>query len=249
MELAAAFILAILGGYAFACIWRLTAFRTQRSEGHHLHFRAAIWGAVWFVAAFVIRIYAQRWWPWYREFETTLSAYIEPALKKPSHPRQVELVITAGYSLIVGPIFGALFNLFTPKAWSLQLSFSRLDKLLYQAQQSDMPVCVTLDTGKVYIGLVVSITDPDRHPPSITLFPMFSGTRDDLGRLVLTTDYEAVYRAFEVDQNKPRQFQLPDPWEQVFLVVIRAASIVTTTMFSPKILEEFNPNWRANIGR
>ena len=247
MELAATFILSLLGGYLFASSCRLTAFSTHRSEGHHLHFRAALWGVVYFAVAFVLRMVALDRWPWYATLDNVVVQYILPALKQPSDPRQVELVITAAYSLILGPAFGGLFNLVTPKDWSLRRALSGMDSILYGAQQNDMPVCVTLDSGKVYVGLVKRITDPDRSPPSITLFPMFSGRRDAQGRLELTTDYEKVYRTLESDKEKPKQYKLPNPWEQVFLVVIRVASIISVTMFSPKILEEFNPDWRKSL--
>lgn len=248
MELAAVFVLSILGGYAFASHWRLIAFRTRRTEGHHLHFRVAFYGAVFFTAALLIRVWLLATFPAYNSLESAVAEYIAPALKSPSNPRQVELVITAGYSLALGPLLAVILNLFTPKHWSLRLSFSALDDLLYRAQQADMPVCITLDTGKVYVGLVVSITDPDRQPASITLFPMFSGSRDDQGRLQLTTDYERVYKTLNSEPKKLGQLGLLDAWEENFEVVLRAASIVTATMFSPSLYAEFNPGWRKSIG-
>lgn len=50
MELAAVFGLSLLGGYFFAAWWRLTSYATRRYEGHHLYFRAALCGVVFFFA-------------------------------------------------------------------------------------------------------------------------------------------------------------------------------------------------------
>jgi hypothetical protein len=55
MDVAAVFALSLLGGYFFASYWRLTAFSTKREEGHHLYFRAALFGVVLFLLALFLR--------------------------------------------------------------------------------------------------------------------------------------------------------------------------------------------------
>jgi hypothetical protein len=247
MELAAVFLLPLLGGYVFASLWRLTSYATRRVEGHHLYFSAAFYGAVFFIAALLVRVIFLARWDGYSELEAALSTYIAPAMKDPSNGRQVEFVITAGYSLLLAPLFAALLNIFTPKRWSLRRNLSALDGLLSRAQYAEMPVSVTLNTGKVYIGLVVEITDPDRPPPAIILFPMLSGHRDADGRLKITTDYANVYSALEANKEKVAKLLLPAVWEPNFEVVVRADQIVSANMFSPGVYSEFNPGWRDSI--
>ena len=246
MELATALALSLFGGYWFAVTWQFLSFSTRRSDGHHLHFRAALWGVVLFAIAFVLRIWARQKFPWFAEFDKVMVDYIKPLLAKDANARQAELMLVAAYSMALGPLFGGFLNVFTSKKWTLERSLSGMDATLYSAQQIDMPVCVTLTSGKVYVGLVERITDPDRSPMTISLFPMYSGHRDDQGRLELTTDYEKVYRALD-EEKKAEKLQLPEPWEQVFTMVIRAESIISATMFSPPILEEFNPDWRQGL--
>jgi len=42
-------------GYFFASYWRLAALSTKREEGHHLYFRAALFGVVLFLLALLLR--------------------------------------------------------------------------------------------------------------------------------------------------------------------------------------------------
>jgi hypothetical protein len=196
MELAAVFLLALLGGYAFALLWRYTAFATRRADGQHLYFRAAYFGAFLFIAAFLVRVILISRWPTYRELERPLVDFILGVLKEPNKPHQAEIVIISAYSMVLGPIIGLLANLLTPKRWAIRRNLNALDNLLLRGQSGDMPVSITLTSGKVYIGLVVQITDPERPPPMVTLLPMYSGHRSEDGRMALTTAYERVYERF-----------------------------------------------------
>jgi hypothetical protein len=81
MDLAAAFLLSLLGGYCFAYVWRVTAFTTKRIEGHHLYFQAALWGTMFFSIALALRLALIRNFPPYQDFELTLVDYLRPALR------------------------------------------------------------------------------------------------------------------------------------------------------------------------
>jgi hypothetical protein len=81
MDLAAVFAISLLGGYYFAVLWRLTGFSTRRIDGHHLYFRAAVFGAIFFLVALLLRIYVLSAVPHYVGLETRLVDYVKPALK------------------------------------------------------------------------------------------------------------------------------------------------------------------------
>ena len=248
MDLAALFILALIGGYAFIALWRVTAYATKRAEGQHLYLRSAVAGAAMFALAFVLRLLALVYWPAFRtDFDAALAAFIEPTLENPHTRTQTHLVIAAIYSLPLGVVLPLLLNLIPSRGWAYARGLSNLDQLLHKAQRNDMPVSITLTNGKVYVGLVVRISDPDRPPPSIVLFPMLSGHRDATGRLTLTTDYEKVYGALDETPGMPEKLGLPETWEPNFYLVLRADQIVTATMFSPAVYSAFNPGWRESI--
>ncbi len=189
-------------------------------------------------------------WPAYDFLETALANYIAPAMKPPTSTRQAELVITAGYSMFLGPAFAVLLNLFTPKRSTLQRNLGSLDELLSRAQYEEMPVSVTLTSNKVYIGLVKRITDPEHPPVTIKLFPMLSGYRDAEGRLSITTDYQPIYSTLDSSPAERELLGLPnEEWETRFEIVLRADAILSATMFSPSVYAKFNPNWRETLGK
>jgi hypothetical protein len=109
------------------------------------------------------------------------------------------------------------------------------------AQENRAPVLLTLNSGKVYIGLVVKITDPAFDPPVLTILPMFSGHRDELGRMALTTDYESVYASLTTAAG----FGATNLTQ--FYLIIRADSIVSANQFSPTLYARFHPGWRQSI--
>jgi hypothetical protein len=255
VDLAAVFVLSLLGGYYFFYFWRLTAVGTRRSEGHHLYFRAALGGAALFVLAFIIRILLLAYWNGYESFDSALVEYVKPVLKDESgvpasapngeNIRRAQWVVTAGYSLFLGIFAAALLNVFTSRKTALERSLGPLDRLLWEAQLADLPVCFTLNNRKTYIGLVQATPDPSRVPSTVTVLPMFSGHRDDQGRMVLTTDYQTLYTA--LDAGRADDLRLPTDWLSQFQMVIPAETIVTASLFSPVIYAEFNPSWKQQI--
>src|SRR5882724_7341599 len=126
MDLAATFLLSLLGGYCFAYVWRGTRFTTRRIDGHHLYFRAALFGALLFSIALAVRIVLAGHFPAYRNVESTLVEYLRPVLKVesglalPELTRRVEWVVTAIYSLLLGAVCGPVSNVFTPRRWAQQ---------------------------------------------------------------------------------------------------------------------------------
>lgn len=84
VDLAAAFVLSLLGGYCFAFLWRVTTFDTKRAEGHHLYFRAALYGAMLFALALCLRTLLALNSLAYLNFDSALVEYVRPALKTES---------------------------------------------------------------------------------------------------------------------------------------------------------------------
>jgi len=253
MDLAAAFLLSLLGGYCFAYLWRATNFTTRRVDGHHLYFRTALCGATLFSIALALRIMLVGHFSLYRAFDSMLVEYVRPVLKVesgaalPDVTRRVEWIVTAIYSLLLGAVCGPVFNLLTPRNWAQQRGVGALYRFLLQAGQEDLPVCLTLNTSKVYIGLVIEPLDAIREPVVVPLLPILSGYRDPEGRLNLTTDYEAVYSSLR--HGRAAQLGLPTDWLSRFALAIRADEIVTAALFSPAIFADFNPDWQERLKR
>jgi hypothetical protein len=253
VDLTAVFLLSLLGGYCFAYVWRVTAFTTQRIEGHHLYFRAALWGTMFFAIALALRLALIRNFPAYQNFEAAMVDYLRPALKDEpglalaGQTRRLEWVVTTIYSLLLGTVCGTTLNRFTPRQWALQRSVSAFYSFLLKAHQKATPVSLTLNTGKVYIGLVAEPPDPVREPVAVTLRPIFSGIRDAEGALNLTTDYKSLYAT--LSRGRAAQLGLPTDWYSQFDLAIRVDDIVTASPFSTAIYAEFNPDWKERMAR
>lgn len=251
MDLAAAFVLSVLGGYCFAYVWRGSALTTKLIEGHHLYFRAALCGAVFFSMALALRTELVRISPRYQTLDSTLIEYVRPALKEEAgvaiaqQTRRSEWVLTAIYSLLLGFICGVVSNFFTPRRWALRRSVNALFALLVQARYQDLAVALTLDTNKVYVGVVVANFDPAKETEFVTLLPILSGHRDAEGRVNLTTDYESLYS--QLEHGRATQLGLATEYLSQFELTIRSADIVTAARFSPTVFSEFNPNWKQRI--
>jgi hypothetical protein len=254
LDLAAVFLLSLLGGYFFAAWWKVTAYATRRSEGHHLYFRAALCGVIFFACALALRTYGIPHSPRLQSLDAALIDYVKPALKEESglpaaaQERRAQWVATALYSLVLGPLSAFILNRFTPSRWAQQLTVRGLDEILLRAQREEMPVSLTLNTGKVYIGLVVSITDPEGDPTMLKLLPMFSGHRDEQGRLTLTTDYQDVYAKLRSHQEqKLEELNLASRWIEQFYLAVRADMVVSASLFAPGVYAYFNPDWKQKI--
>lgn len=251
VDLAAAFLLSLLGGYCFAYLWRATAFATKRAEGHHLYFRAALCGAMLFALALCLRTLLAFDSLAYLNFDSTLVEYVRPALKAESglawvaQGRRAEWVVTAIYSLLLGIGCGVLANLVTPRRWALRRSLSTFDRLLLRSHLEGVPVSLTLKTGKIYVGLVAKHPNPTREPVAVTLLPMLSGNRNAEGRITLTTDYDAVYS--DLREGKAARLGLQADWESEIEMQIRTDEIVIAALFSEAIYTEFNPEWRQHV--
>jgi len=251
MDLAAVSVLVVLGGYCFSYLWRATRFTTRRAEGHHLYFRAALFGSFLFVLALELRSLLMALLPGYHGLDSALVEYVSPVLKfesglgQLSRERRAEWIVTAVYSLLLGTIFGSLGNWVAPRAWAASRGLSYLDQLLWKSCQEQTWVCLTLQSGKVYVGMVSKLPNPTLEPVAIAFLPMFSGNRDSAGNLTLTTDYEVVYSMLEA--GRANQIGLPSDWKSEFELQIRADEIVSAAKFSLSIYAEFNREWRQQI--
>lgn len=75
------------------------------------------------------------------------------------------------------------------------LSTSPMDAMLQKSIRAEMPVAVTMDSRKVYVGYVLETPDPERETKAIRLLPLASGYRkQETLELKLTTDYDWIFK-------------------------------------------------------
>jgi hypothetical protein len=111
------------------------------------------------VCGSTLRLVLIRNFPTYQHFELALVDYLRPALKEEpglalaGQTRRLEWVVTTIYSLLLGTVCSVMLNRFTPRQWALQRSVGPFYSFLLKVQQEAIPVSLTLNTGKVYIGI------------------------------------------------------------------------------------------------
>jgi hypothetical protein len=92
---------------------------------------------------------------------------------------------------------------------------SDLDLILMRALELNMPICVTLGHGKVYVGYVTGAIDPGDKRDMLRILPFVSGYREGEGmKLHFTTWYVTLYQQFS--ENESLKHLNPELFEVVF---------------------------------
>src|SRR5262249_5856128 len=89
-------------------------------------------------------------------------------------------------------------------------------------------VLLTLKSGKVYVGRIVSAFEPGHRDQSILLFPTLSGYRDkETQEISWSIDYDDVYTRMEQQYGEEKADQL----KEEFRIVLPLSEIISTTRF------------------
>jgi len=196
VDVAVLLLLPVVGGYLFARTWNVTRYATAREDGHRLYFRAAFYAVVLFTISNQLRILLLLYFPWYRDFEKALYGVLEQLLKDVDKPYQIPLAIASVYAMFIAVPLGALLNIVCWKAPFLRKAVLRDDfeRLLHDAVRRTVPIAVTMENRKVYVGFVLRTFDPMHARKSLALLPLVSGFRSENdGRLQVTTKYTDLY--------------------------------------------------------
>ena len=115
---------------------------------------------------------------------------------------------------------------------------SELEYMLLQAYKINRAVCITRDSGKVYVGLVVSAPNPDKDMKIVQLMPWYSGYRDEKKRTIYTTDYSGVYEQLHNNSEDLSHIDLPD-----LIMAVPVSGIISMGFFDEnvnQIMDESN---------
>ena len=144
---------------------------------------------------------------------------------------------TAAISLVLGAVAPFAINkiksLEVASQSAIQLYGNALDKLFFEATETECQVALTLETGKVYAGwLDWTPSNPAVSEAYVKILPTMSGYRTADCRVAWTTFYQKVY------------LQLPDATTEtemeMFTKVIPISQVVTAGLFDPEMYIRFN---------
>lgn len=220
MEITALLLLPLVGGYFFANTCNITRFRAAREEGHRLYFRSALYGVLSFVLALLLRILLLNVWADYRAWEQPALEAIRHILKEGSEDSAV-VVFLLVIAMLIGIVAGPLVNRALPKGWWLKLAIKddELEALLHRALARAMPVSLTMENGKVYVGFVLKTFEPKTVRKNFRILPLMSGYRSETGKVNFTTYYDKAYERVGIGSNDARlsfqDFEIVLPTDKV----------------------------------
>jgi len=118
------------------------------------------------------------------------------------------------------------------------------EQLLYNSFDRGLPLLISLECGKVYIGYPLLAFDPTSTRSALTIMPFLSGYRnkDDHG-LVIATNYFDVLSKIEL-QSEPESGDSTNMKIEDFNVVIPQNQIIYSHMFD---LETYYDNFEVML--
>ena len=219
-------LLPLLGGYIFISHWNHTRFDARRYSGERLVFHSALAGVVFLVLGLGLGLALAAWMPglaeWWLRFVpfeysgTSLLAF---------------LLGVVGWM----PLNGLVNKAEVEAQKAVEQWGDFLELLINRSIRETKQVSLTLRSGKVYIGFVMSGIDPAFDRRYLKLLPMLSGYRDERTRdMVITRDYARVYARL-IDEDSAYLLSIADE----FQLVIPTTEIVSANLFDPDIYRLF----------
>ena len=223
-------------------------FRLHRYEGQYLYLKCAHFGLIQLFIAAISGFFLSSQLPSNLnigdgsiglELISGLDAVLGPVLSAKLQPEVHTLswtITLSVWTILVAYITSMLDNLrlslklgSTDKAKILLmgevLRDSPIDRLFYQSYITSRPLLVTLESGKVYVGTISELGEPNEAEgmdQEISLIPLLSGYRTKTQhRVEFVTDYQQV----DPDLN----------------IVIRQDKIITASWFNFEIYKKLNP--------
>ena len=260
------FLPPLLGGFIFISLWYPFYYRIQRLQGYKLVLIASIAGGIFLLVAHFLVVALQNISP----FQEMLDGWY----------RLVPIPNSA--QAVLGFLLGAtlwwplnLLRLFVPalrvrevKRKETLRAGDPLEITLFQHLESQKLLSVTLRSGKVYVGRVITSINPARRVESVGLSLVRSGYRDEAThKLTLNINYEATHARIQarigevyaqiVDDvvlespNMDEAQMMAEVYGRAarssemsalahdFDVIIMAQEIVTVSSFNPELFEAY----------
>jgi len=234
-------LLPLIGGFILLSHWNLTLYFAKRLDKERLLLYSSLVGAILLGLSFGLSILIVSHPTWFG-FRGVLAfrewwAYHTPPFSYSG---------IATLSLVLGAASPWFLNRFWPFCllWTkeergekaTQRYGSTLEQLLLKALKEEKYVMITLSSGKVYIGRVVTSLAPEDNR-SFELLPIKSGYRQaDNQRLEITTHYDDAYKNIFAKET--------DPFDVIadFGVVIPVKDVVSATLFRGDINRKYFPH-------
>lgn len=237
-------IIPLIAGYSWANSWHLSRYRIARSNGYTLYFSAALYGVAILVMAGLTLMLLTAWEVGFVEYLAQASGLLGLSPSVGSFGLQVAALLLV--TILYGIVGGHLLNLLTGTHWPYKLAIKNADfeRLVLRAIERSLPMLVTLENGKVYVGYVIRTIDPLADEKELRLLPIFSGFRSpETGQVTFSTNYSEVLVEISEDDSEDGEDEdggaLGHLYPGDFEVVIPVSKIVTSTLYDDEAYTRF----------
>ncbi len=240
MDIALLLFLPLVGGYWFSERFDRSKYKSAREHGYRLHYRAATNAVFLVIGAALLREFLMVF-ETYSAFENTLHTHLDTFINEKNKSDRTPLLLISFYALLLGIFIPRLLNIMDPemkaKAFHAAIEENDFERLVHNAGQKLIPLCVTTDSGKVYVGQVVKTPDPRIERKSLTIQPIMSGYVGEDKDLCFTTFYQSVYKELKTNPEKYR-VKIPED----FIKVLPVSTIQSVNMFDTDMYDYFLEN-------
>ncbi|MEO9703245.1 hypothetical protein [Marinobacter alexandrii] len=244
--MASLLIIPLIAGYAFADSWHGARYRIARATGYSLYFSAALYGAALLVMGGLVLLYLIGVESGFLQYLETVLGFLK--INVGSEAAEVQTAAVSFLTLMLGLFGGHALNLIpgTNKIFlDIAVKDSDFERLVLRGIRRSLPMLVTLDNGKVYVGYVIRAIDPLASEKELRILPVFSGFRSkETGTVAFHTNYSGVLRqvALNVKGSKDgadKKTALSHLEIGDFEVVMPVSKIVTSTLYDKEAKEMF----------
>ena len=237
----------LVSGFIICSINPYYKYRLYRYGGQYLYLQVITLGIISFIASLLILFLLRTIMPQNISIFTIQFEFspITLCVKELSKSQSVSLSKTLPF---VWSFFISLFSIIFAYIWSKCMQFyynfgtrslelmedilsdSPLDALLFEAFIDATPVLLSLESKKVYVGIVNNLGEANENESpnqEISIIPILSGYRDDSYQIVQFTNYYDSTFYKNIDN---------------FSVIIPQNQIITASKFDFDIYQEINDN-------
>jgi hypothetical protein len=180
-----------MGGYIFVRFWHYSKISILRADKDRLLIRASIAGFFSLGLAFALSIFVEALWPCSPE------GYCLYTWWKDHVP--FEYMGVSVLSFLISCIGCVVLNFFSSDEKAVDRAIKEdgdpLELTLKESADLELPLCITLSDGKVYVGIVTHQFNPATPTNNIAIFPLQSGYREkDTRELKLTINYAVIVK-------------------------------------------------------
>lgn len=196
----------LLGGYYFASQFYLTRFRIERMENQKLIFESSFWAVIFLILSFFFYYIGVIFFPCYPDawIGWRVSNFCIDSYWKKIIP--IEYSGIAVGALILGASAWIPLNFLFDKASMIKLLINEegdsFELLLLKSADERKQILITLNSGKVYSGIVSSPMNPAVKSENVAISTYFTGyweteTRNIISQFFYTEDIKKSRENFE----------------------------------------------------